>query len=327
MVRVAPLLLILVLAGTSRADEPTPSIRYEELFLGDPGERWSPADGAVGLRWETLGSKTIDAMAELKQPIDADAATVDVSLRAALETLLQDRERRQPIEPQQRIESSGAGRAVVLERDDRGFLDVVLVGSPVAFHCTGILIAPAAVLTAAHCAPAAVVGFGQRASRLLARVEVVDSIRHPVLDVALLRLERAVPLPVRPRRLRVDRDDPTSVVRLVGFGVDDIRHPTSFGVKRRVDAVANGWGCDRGRARSARCRPDAELLLTAVGGADTCRGDSGGPVLEPTPDGYRLMAITSRSTASGGAACGRGGIYVRVDVIDAWLTSLLEQRP
>lgn len=344
--RRASLLVVAALASVSRADEPVSApvltcdgtgcggVSYEALFgrgterapiwrSNDAADRWTPlaTDGAFTLAW--------------RQPVEDDRGADGAAWRDALARLALDGDGlRQDVEPDaasaQMSAGSLAGAASPLSStgpDDREFLDVVLVGSTQSFHCTGVLVAPSAVLTAAHCAPAARVGFGHRATRLLATVAISDAIAHPQFDVALLRLARPVPLPIRPRRTAADRGAPAAMVRLVGFGVDDLRHPTSFGVKRRADVLASGWGCDRGRARTARCQPGAELLLTAVGGADTCRGDSGGPVLESTSAGYRLLAITSRSTASGGAACGRGGIYVRADVIDRWLTTLLEQSP
>ena len=326
--------LAVMLASVGRADEPTPTpglslscdevgcggVRYEEILRGGAAE-------SIPGRWTPIGDSTM-FKAAAKQPIEREYEAEVKRWREALTALGEDdtvsaaREGGAAIG----VESPEADRPAAAP-DDREFLDVVLVGNAHGYHCTGMLVAPTAVLTAAHCAPAATVGLGLRARQLLAQVAVVDATLHPRLDVALLRLARAVPLPIRPRRRAVDRVAPASMVRLVGFGVDDVRHPTSFGVKRSVEVPAAGWGCDRGRVRSTRCQPGAELLLIAVGGADTCRGDSGGPVLEPTDNGYRLLAITSRSTASGGAPCGRGGIYVRADAIDPWLTSLLEARP
>lgn len=347
-------LFLVALVAVSRADEPLPTVTcdeggctgldYEELLRRAAASEAMPRWDVVTTpgRWAPVG---VDTKAAFGQPIEGEGSGESARWREALERLdFESKGLRQPVDDSGREAtlpsgpSSGevddvapraataASAEVGASPDDREFLDVVLVGNANGYHCTGVLVAPTAVLTAAHCAPAAMVGFGQRATQLLARVEVSRVVRHPQLDVALLRLARAVPLPIRPRRKVANRSAPATMVRLVGFGVDDVRHPTSFGVKRRVDVLATGWGCDRGRVRSAGCRPGAELLLTAVGGADTCRGDSGGPVLEPTDVGYRLLAITSRSTASGGAACGRGGIYVRVDAIDLWLTSLLEQR-
>lgn len=212
--------------------------------------------------------------------------------------------------------------------DDLSFLDVVLIGNAYRYHCSGILIAQDAVLTASHCAPATRVAVAHSFTQVYARVKVTATEHHPTLDAAVLRLDRSLPVPVRPRRKlgATPPRGPVGIVRIIGFGASDMRHPATFGVKRRRDAAVTGWGCDRGRARAAGCNPAAEMIVTAVGGGDTCTGDSGGPLLEPVGDEYHLLAITSRATASGGALCGRGGIYVRVDVLDPWLTSLVEKK-
>lgn len=225
--------------------------------------------------------------------------------------------------------SSGAQparRTYVPAPDDRSFIDVVGVGDASGFHCSGILVEARAVLTAAHCLPATRIGIGNEVHQFLATLDVVDTVRHPTLDVALLRLAVDVPVPLRPLRTTHDDRPPRAVVRIVGFGVDEPRKQGGFGVKRRVDVAVERWGCDRERAVSAGCQRDAELVVAGVGGRDTCWGDSGGPVLEPTDTTYRLLAITSRPVARGGAACGRGGIYVRVDAFADWLQATREQR-
>lgn len=213
----------------------------------------------------------------------------------------------------------------IFSPDDVSFLDVVLVGDLDGYHCSGILVAPWAALTAAHCAPATVVAIGYRIDRPLLPSAVREVVAHPSLDVALLLLDKPLPAPLRARRRAVHSAPPVGVVRMVGFGVDNPRFPSSFGVKRRTDAMVQGWGCDGARARSTGCLSGMEMTIADVGGRDTCMGDSGGPVLELVDGALRLLAITSRPTRSGGAVCGRGGIYVRLDVLDEWLTSILEK--
>jgi len=351
--------LAILLATSSRADEPDEALpvvcdeggcavlTFEEharrLARGSPG---AAADKAGWAPLATL-EFVITTIAE-KQPVEPDVAapphpnapslTTDELLRlltgapraqdgAELRGPKTDVDRDAADATMRPALNAGAAPATDLDQrlpDDRGFLDVVLVGHSDAYHCTGIMVAPDAVLTAGHCLPATEIAVAYRTDARFAHVHTTGAVRHPDLDAAVLRLEHPLPLAVRARRHAPDDDAPIGALRMVGFGVDDVRHPSSFGVKRRVDATVTGWGCDRSRARSAGCRPDAELLLTAVGGGDTCFGDSGGPVLEAHDGAYRLVAITSRPTASGASLCGHGGIYVRVDVLDAWLNSNLE---
>ena len=209
--------------------------------------------------------------------------------------------------------------------DDRSFADVVGVGDATGYHCTGILIGQRAVLTAAHCVPATRIGLGNDVHAFVATYDVTAASVHPELDVAVLRLGVSVPLVIRKRAAFSERDAPLGVLRMIGFGVDDPRTGGGFGIKRRIDVPVDGWGCDRGRARTSGCIVGAELVAAAVGGRDTCWGDSGGPVLMPADETFELVAITSRPVSRGGASCGRGGIYVRVDAVRAWLDQQIKE--
>lgn len=209
--------------------------------------------------------------------------------------------------------------------DDRAFLDVVAVGTDVP-HCTGIAIAKDAVLTAAHCLPATRVSVALRTEHILRSASVASSHTHPELDLAVLLLSEPLPVVTRARRRATDSRPPQGLVRAIGFGVSDPKDGSGFGVKRRADIPVFKWGCDAPRSATSGCRPDAEMVVPAVGGRDTCLGDSGGPLLEPLGDTWRLIAITSRPAPRSGALCGRAGIYVRVDVVDGWLTHILEAR-
>src|SRR5688572_29645687 len=59
-------------------------------------------------------------------------------------------------------------------------------------------------------------------------------------------------------------------------------------------------------------------------GADSCFGDSGGPVYVDTEDGHghALLGVVSRGLALPAAPCGNGGVYVRVDKVISWIQSV-----
>jgi secreted trypsin-like serine protease len=65
------------------------------------------------------------------------------------------------------------------------------------------------------------------------------------------------------------------------------------------------------------------MVLVSPHGEDTCDGDSGGPVFEWDGTDWRIVAVTSRPIACARRRCGDGGVYVRVDRIERWLSGVV----
>ncbi|MEZ4444916.1 MAG: trypsin-like serine protease [Polyangiaceae bacterium] len=227
-----------------------------------------------------------------------------------------------------RRSGSGAGREELL--DSLGhFPDALVVGSDDAWQCTGVMISDQVALTARHCLPATRVLLDAEDIRHGTLVAVDRVAAHPELDVAALRLARPMATRAKLRRRAGDRQPPSGVLRAVGFGpTPDLVHG-EFGRRKLLDIPAEGWGCEGQRVVETGCRPERELVVVGNVGRDTCRGDSGGALYELYGDGevcgWRLVGVTSRGVPHGATACGAGGIYTRVDAVDAWLTETIER--
>jgi secreted trypsin-like serine protease len=175
--------------------------------------------------------------------------------------------------------------------------------------CTGFVVAPRLVLTAAHCVAPAAVGPSASFSLFLgsnlgevtqtsapenhAEVERVDY--DPEFDLAAIAtghdvgvLVTASPLPAAPLSLEPSATlDGVSEVRIVGYGVSS---------ETQVDA-------GRRRQAVAALASHGELFLELGAGPAPCEGDSGAPVLVADGNGGERVAGVVSFTPGG---CGPG---------------------
>lgn len=215
------------------------------------------------------------------------------------------------------------------------------LGSFDRFSCTGTLVHPRLVVSAAHCGSKLVNAFfGDQIPTLGGEgklVKVKNAIVHPNYvptkavrnDISVLIL--AEDAGITPVKIATTAEIAAmNNVQLVGFGRNDPMKPVGFGQKRKV-VVPIG---------AVRRKPsdDLAVLEKTFGfssphefvagrkklGRDSCNGDSGGPAFV-VAGGLRLAGVTSRATKEATVSCGDGGIYVRVDAYRDWIAEIAKK--
>jgi secreted trypsin-like serine protease len=200
--------------------------------------------------------------------------------------------------------AEGVGRSVV-----------TIVGSRGNF-CSGALIAPRLVLTAAHCVqPGAVYKIVQYGADKQPQLQDVRTVAiHPAFnmqammahrataDVALLQLEAAVEgknaaaLGVPQVPIVVG-----SRFTIAGIGVAIRGEGSSGGTIRVAGLIATG------QPGTLQIRLVDPVGQGARDGLGACTGDSGGPVFEDRPGGPAIIGVISWSTGPNGSG-GCGGL-------------------
>ena len=198
--------------------------------------------------------------------------------------------------------------------------------------CSGVVIAPDLVLTAAHCVrnltPRRV---AVNTTELTAPGSLIPvaSVWTPQsdLDVALLRLETNTD--VKPRELahNCTRTPLASGVHatVVGWGATNKagdRWPSRL---HAASVTILDTSCADPALGCHETLGETSELIAAGNSSDTCIGDSGGPLYLNTQRGPLLAGITSRGVA-GDTVCGQGGIYVRADAIARIIEDDLRRR-
>jgi secreted trypsin-like serine protease len=202
--------------------------------------------------------------------------------------------------------------AIVDGTDDDGDPEVVALLANGAPTCSGTVVAPTVVLTAAHCVtpvpPDQVVAAPIPSAGHA--IDVIGSAADPAFDPETLANDLGVvflssPIAVQPAALADTAPQPGGVLRVVGFGGTSPVEP----VEARRERI--------GFVRVVSVR--ASSFTTEPYPSQPCGGDSGGAAFPRTGGVLVLAGVVS----SGDAACTAVANFTRVDVARTWMDTQL----
>ncbi|TNF33379.1 MAG: trypsin-like serine protease [Deltaproteobacteria bacterium] len=211
-------------------------------------------------------------------------------------------------------------------------------------YCSGTLVTPDVVVTAAHCltsqrgkklvttAPEQVAiyfGDGTYTDSNGAAYAAVETLVYPgydanalVNDIALIRISPPMtaiaPVPVLPHALGFSSANVGETLNFAGFGEDE---NGAYNTKLQADGVLAGLGCAVSGCWNAGVA--ASQFSYTQYDSGPCFGDSGGPAFVNRGGTWYLAGVTSY----GDNTCTQYGVSTRVDAYEGWIADFAAPAP